>query len=329
MTINIQPLESYRIGRTQLPIPCPLCGGDNLFDAADCRVCLAPMALARTAVGDKKKRPPQLIVPIGADGVGKTIYLGMLLDLLNRERDRCVVKSCSAASVSIQQSVISALADGQFPDSTSDDPTDWKWAHLRLTQRSRRARLDVFMSDISGRGLLQEVDNPGKHNVIGPVLTKASGIFLIVDAARIAADNKDEEYFARQFVSHMIDLREIEFETNQHRQRQTTPKKRRKTMETPPKVDLPAVALVLMKADQCPECWQDPREFARRRMPALWAESKRLDQFEVFAASAVGAVGKMLTPSGRIQELPLRIEPRGIIEPFRWVVGQTMKQSHP
>jgi hypothetical protein len=286
------------------------------------------MSIGRTAVGDKKKPAPQLIVPMGADGVGKTSYLGMLLDLLNREQDRCEVKSCSAASVSIQQSVISALSDGQFPNPTSNDASDWKWAHLKLNQRSRRAQLDVFMADISGRAMLQEVDHPGKHNVIGPIMTKATGIFLVVDAARIAADNKDEEYFARQFVSHMINLREIEFEASQHRLRQQTTKKRSKTSEQPPEVDLPSVALVLMKSDQCPDCWQDPQAFARSRMPALWSEAGRLKEFEVFAASAVGAVAKMRCSTGAVSEFPLRVEPRGIIEPFRWLISQSMKKPN-
>ena len=88
MAINIQPLESYRIGRTQLPIPCALRGHDNSFEAAECRSCHAPTAIGRTAAGDRKKPKPQLLMPLGADGVGKTVYLGMLLDLLNREHDR-------------------------------------------------------------------------------------------------------------------------------------------------------------------------------------------------------------------------------------------------
>ena len=74
MAINIQPLETFRVGRTRLPIPCCLCGNDNLFDAPKCRVCYAPMALGRCSTGDKKKLAPQLSTTLGADGVGKTVY---------------------------------------------------------------------------------------------------------------------------------------------------------------------------------------------------------------------------------------------------------------
>ena len=172
MALNIQPLDTYRVGRTQLPIPCALCDRDNMFDAPRCRACHAPMALGRCSTGDKKKLAPQLIAPLGADGVGKTVYLGMLLDLLNRQQDRCEMQTCDAQSVSIQQATISALSRDEFPELTSMADERWKWAHLRLSQRVRRAKLDVFIADIAGRAILKEIEHPGSHVVIGPMMAK-------------------------------------------------------------------------------------------------------------------------------------------------------------
>ena len=162
------------------------------------------MALGRCSTGDKKKLAPQLIVTLGADGVGKTVYLGMLLDLLNRQQDRCEISSCDAQSVSIQQSTIAALSRNEFPESTSQVDEEWKWAHLRLSQRVRRAKLDVFMADIAGRAILKEIDNPGTHALIGPMMAKATSAMLIVDAARIVANDKDEEY--TRFIAKMSHL---------------------------------------------------------------------------------------------------------------------------
>jgi hypothetical protein len=234
------------------------------------------------------------------------------------------VETCGASSVSIQKDTIRALSRGAFPNPTSHEAKDWNWAHLRLTQRSRRAKLEVFLADIAGHAMLEEVESPGSHQAIGPLMTKSTGILLMVDAARVAADDKDEEYFARQLISHANELRELEFEALQ-RKREAGGRKSRRAASSA-KESSPPVALVLMKSDQCSETWDDPRGFARSRMPSFWAEMKnRIANLEVFAASAVGAVAKRRTSSGYMSEMPLRVEPRGIIEPFRWLIGQSLK----
>ena len=80
MTKNvIVPLESARLIEYAVPISCYICDTDNTFDAEFCTHCLAPMALAHQA--NSQKSCPQMIAVVGAAAAGKTVYLGMLMDM--------------------------------------------------------------------------------------------------------------------------------------------------------------------------------------------------------------------------------------------------------
>ena len=76
----IQPLESYRLAEYAIPIPCYICEGENTYDSEFCRHCFAPMALAHQA--NSQKIRPRMLAVVGASGAGKTVYLGMLMDML-------------------------------------------------------------------------------------------------------------------------------------------------------------------------------------------------------------------------------------------------------
>ncbi len=82
------------------------------------------------------------------------------------------------------------------------------------------------------------------------------------------------------------------------------------------------VAIVLSKSDHCPECFDDPRAFAQTNLNRLWniCES-RFQNFEFFAASVVGALGYGTDEWDNVVQYPLHIAPRGIIEPFEWVLS--------
>ena len=83
---STQILDSYRLAQYAVQVPCYICGGGNTFDAELCRACYAPMALAHQA--NTQKIHPQMIATIGSSGVGKTVYLGMLMDMLSRQTGR-------------------------------------------------------------------------------------------------------------------------------------------------------------------------------------------------------------------------------------------------
>ena len=62
-------------------LPCPLCGADT-YPGQPCSTCLLPIKVMESI----RVRPeaPRFVGVLGPSGVGKTVYLGMLLDLLAR-----------------------------------------------------------------------------------------------------------------------------------------------------------------------------------------------------------------------------------------------------
>ena len=103
----VQPLESYRLAQYAVQVPCYVCNEGNTFDAELCRHCFAPMALAHQANAQKVR--PQMVAVIGTSGVGKTVYLGMLLDMLSRQPQRMQMLARGAFSITLQQTVMGAL----------------------------------------------------------------------------------------------------------------------------------------------------------------------------------------------------------------------------
>jgi hypothetical protein len=305
---TVQPLDSFRLGNYQLPLPCYICEENNLFDAATCRRCYAPLALTRAAM-QRKGQKPNLVVTIGADDVGKSMYLGTLLDILSRERERSDVTSHGASSVSLQHSVMAALARGEFPSRTGRSAENWMWAQCRLQRRSRKEPLNVFFPDISGTSVFSEIDHPNTFRAISGAFGKATAVMLFVDSGRVQAGDKDEEFLALKILSYLGEMLEQEAEAAQAGQR------RPKAMRIPP------LAVVLAKADQCEACVDAPTEFVRNHMPGLWQHCvERYPQHEVFPVSIVGASTRRYLKGGGYEQIPLRVEPRGIMDPFRWTI---------
>ena len=81
------------------------------------------------------------------------------------------------------------------------------------------------------------------------------------------------------------------------------------------------VAIIFSKADECDECLDDPAAFARSHATGLWQQCKeRFELHKFFATGVAGACAQHRDRFGGRVNVPLRIEPRGIIEPFEWVL---------
>src|SRR3989304_1777495 len=153
----VQPLESYRLGQYALPVCCYICNAENTYDAEYCHVCLAPMALAHQA--NSQNVHPKMIAVIGASGVGKTVYLGMLMDMLSRRTEKMQMLARGAFSITLQQLTISALARCAFPRKTPNEPDRWNWVHCQIQHPRQRQDLELLMPDMAGGAKKGEGDN--------------------------------------------------------------------------------------------------------------------------------------------------------------------------
>jgi hypothetical protein len=300
----VVPLESYRLIEYAQPIDCYICGGQNNSNAEFCRHCEAPMALAHQAI--RQNTHPSMVAVVGASSVGKTVYLGMLMDMLSRRAHPLQVLARGAFSITLQQTTVSALARCEFPEKTPNEPDRWHWVHCKIRRPQKRRTLELIVPDMSGEAVLDEVNHPQSSPVIRSFLEKCSGAMILVDALRLHRGDREPDYFSMKFLGYLSELGQ--------NGRDGWRKK--------------PVALILTKADQCPECRADPENYAKYHASGLWQNcQEHLDLCRFFAAGVAGACTVYQRADGRRAHVPLRIEPHGVVEPFDWLLSQLKWQK--
>ena len=297
----VLPLDSYRLAQYAVQVNCFICEGGNTFDAELCRHCQAPMALAHQA--ETQKVAPRMIAVLGSPEAGKTVYLGMLTDMLSRQHEQWQMLARGAFSISLQQSTMAALSRCEFPDKTPNEPDSWNWIHCQVNPPNKKRPVELVMPDLSGEAILEEIEHPHSYPVVRAFLAKCSGVLVLVDAARLDASQQDQDFFAMKMVSYLCEL---------------NPDRKHGWPNRP-------VALVFTKADESETCFDNPEQFSQRRVPGLSQLCKeRLRSYQFFAAGIAGACGYRLDRGVKVH-VPLRVEPRGIVEPFVWLIEHLNK----
>jgi hypothetical protein len=81
------------------------------------------------------------------------------------------------------------------------------------------------------------------------------------------------------------------------------------------------IAITFSKADLCPEADANPDAFARHNLPSLMQFCHRnVDRLGFFSSSAVGGVATCIEPNGSHWNVPLDVQPRGIVDPLEWTI---------
>jgi hypothetical protein len=296
------PIETYLLAQQAAPIECLVCDQENCCSAARCRNCSSPMSLAHQTQSVKKR--PHLIAVIGASGSGKTVYLGMLMDMLTRHVGLLRSTARGPMSISLQQTTTTALATGWFPEKTPAAPEHWHWVHCQFNCRRRRRPVELVIPDVSGEALAVETERAGRYPAIRSLLGKCSAVVVLADAEKLQAGDHSQDFVTLKLLSLIGELRE-----EQSRGRRGPGPEHR------------PLALVLTKADKCDGSLESPRDFAEAHAGALWSDCRaRFPRHEAFACSVTGATAYR-DSYGRRQQVPLRIEPHGIIEPFGWLMN--------
>ena len=150
-------------------------------------------------------------------------------------------------------------------------------------------------------GLAAEVEMPKSYEVIHSLLAKSEGCIVLIDAAMAGTGSPQPDFFGLKLLSYMDDMFAI---------------------KRGDKVDVP-VAIVLCKADHCPEAFDNPQRFAQTNLNRLWNICEtRFEHVAFFAASVVGALGYGTDADGNVMSVPLHGAPRGILEPFEWLLSR-------
>ena len=298
MTVKADiPLDSYRLANYAIQVPCYVCDEGNSFESEHCRYCLAPMALAHQANSQDVR--PLMVAAIGASGVGKTVYLGMLMDMMSRRSGRMQMLARGAFSITLQQTTMAALSRCEFPEKTSNDPDAWNWVHGQIRSPESKGPTEVIMPDMAGEAVLEEIDHPHSYRVVRSLLEKCAGVMILVDAQQLEKGNDEQDFFTMKLLSYLCELN-----TNGNTGWQQRP-----------------ISIIFSKADMCSNVIDDPEQFARDRASGLWQHcTERFSKHAFFAAGVAGACAQREQAGGGMAHVPLRIEPRGITEPFEWLI---------
>ena len=278
--------------------PCPLCAG-LVSIGSSCGNCHAPADVIESIMS--RDVAGRFIGVLGPSGVGKTVYLGMLLDLLSKGWKDLRGLPRGPFSMSLQRNVMLSLERQRFPEKTPTEPDRWQWVHCEVATGKKGRSFDVITPDVAGEAVMGELESPGSNPTIRALIGRCSGLVVLADIVQVIADGQGQELFATQLISYLASLR---------------PSRRNRKVTVP-------TAIVFTKTDLCDEPTTDPDTFARDNTPGLWRYCEaRLERFRFFRSRVAGSTAILVDRSGRESLIPLRVEPDGVVEPFAWLTTQ-------
>lgn len=293
-------------GIPPIVLDCACCDTRLSDDDEFCSQCQTPAALSKTVA--TRGGSQNFISVLGPSNAGKTVYLGLLLDILSKGDESFRGMANSAFSVDLQEQVVTALEQRTFPEKTPSEADAWKWLHcqISLAEKKTTREVDLISPDFAGEAIAMEVNQAGIYPAIQHVVRKSSGLMILCDSMRIRETGSSEDLFAMKLASYIAQLHGMTCDGKQA------------------KVDGPAVAVVFTKCDGCPEAIEDPSEFAANNTSRLFEFcSRTFPRHAFFAASVAGSSGVLADSSGRQMRVPFHIQPRGVIEPLRWIVSHS------
>ena len=283
-------------------LPCICCQEPLSRDDIYCSQCQTPSEITNSLV--QRHANPHFISVVGASNAGKTVYLGLLLDILCGGVEKLKGIPNGAFSIGLQEQVISALEQRVFPEKTPTEIDLWKWLHCVVTDSSTKKpkEVDFVAPDFAGEAIAAELEQPGLYPAVHHIISRSSAVLLLCDSVQVRDCGSREDLFAMKLGSYISQVQGL--------------------ADLNSKQDLsPAVAVVFTKSDLCPDAKESPERFMANNMPRFLDYCQRnFKRHAVFSASVVGGSASLSDSAGNLQRVPLHIEPRGVIEPLHWAI---------
>jgi hypothetical protein len=283
-------------------IRCATCDLEAAPRGSFCGRCLTPYELSQSI--KDRCAPAHYISVLGASNAGKTVYLGMLMDMLSKGlRDLRGVPN-GAFAVTVQQQTMTALEQRRFPEKTSNEVDRWRWVHCEITRKNRpKDIVDLVTPDFAGEAIAMQVEKAGNFETIDYIVRKSKALMLLIDAVQVRDAGRQQDLFAVKLATYIRTL---------HGRNGGM---RRGRVRVP-------LAIILTKADACWEARLDPIAFAKANLPGLVHMCERtFSAHSFFAAGVVGSLAACRGTYGQTTHVPLHTEPHGIIEPLDWIIN--------
>ena len=295
--------ENYKSTQSYEDAPPCVCCETEMSSLDDyCEECQTPAEITRSV--SMRNAQPHFISVVGASNAGKTVYLGLLLDMLCGGAKNLKGVPNGAFSIRLQEQVVSALEERRFPEKTPNESDLWKWLHCVVTDSSTRKekQVDFVAPDFAGEAIATELEQPGTYPAVSHIVQRTSAFLLLCDSVEVRDNGAREDLFAMKLGSYITQQQGLS--------------------EISKSQDLaPAVAIVFTKSDTCPEAAADPIRFMKNNMPRFIDYCQHnFPRHAVFSASVVGSSTMLSNDVGGVARIPFHIQPRGVIEPLHWAI---------
>jgi len=273
-----------------------------------CPACQTPSSLSRSV--EMRGNGHHFVSVLGASNAGKTVYLGLLLDILSKGPESFRGTATSAFSVDLQEQVVTALENRMFPEKTPTEVDAWKWLHCQISATGKKEshEVDLVSPDFAGEAIAMEINQAGLYPAIQHVVSKSSGLMILCDSMRVRDEGSGEDLFSMKLATYIAQMHGL------------TGDKSKAYLGG----QAPSIAVIFTKCDGCPEATEDPSQFAANNMPRLFEYCRRtFPRHAFFAASVAGNSGMLADDTGLKMRMPFHIQPRGVIEPLQWLVGHS------
>ncbi len=283
---------------------CACCSSS--FEPYDeyCNKCQMPVSLSQSVAAQGGGHT--FISILGASNAGKTVYLGLLLDILSKGPADFKGIAASAFAVELQEYVVNELERRSFPEKTPSEADAWQWMHYKLKIKEKKSTRTAHLisPDFAGEAIATEISRPGIYPAVAHVVSRSSGLLILCDSVRVRDHGASEDLFAMKLATYIAERHELYGE------------KCGKGGKGP------SLAVVFTKCDACPEAVKSPNDFAANNTPRLHDFClQTFGRIEFFAAGVTGSTGVITDTRGGQTCVPFHIQPHGVLEPLRWVLA--------
>lgn len=281
---------------------CACCSSS--FEPFDdyCNKCQMPTSLSQSVAAQGGGHT--FISVLGASNAGKTVYLGLLLDILSKGPADFKGVAASSFAVDLQEYVVNELERRSFPEKTPSEADAWQWLHYKLTMKEKKSTrtADLISPDFAGEAIATEISRPGLYPAVAHVVSRSSGLLILCDSVRVRDQGASEDLFAMKLASYIAESHELYGENFGKGGKG------------------PSLAVVFTKCDACPEAVENPTAFAANNTPRLHDFCRQtFRRVKFFAAGVAGSTGVIADNRGLQMCVPFHIQPYGVLEPLRWV----------
>ena len=150
-----------------------------------CPGCETPTTISHTVA--QRDKDQSFVSVLGASNAGKTVFSGLLLDILSKGPKEFRGLANSAFSIDLQEQVVGALERRTFPEKTPNEADAWKWLHCQISVEERRSThtIDLISPDFAGEAIAMEINQAGTYPAIQHVVSKSGGVMILCDSLRV------------------------------------------------------------------------------------------------------------------------------------------------